>query len=158
MAIKTNILIYDSNCLICSKFINWLDNIAYSPINNLIICSPESFEEAIKLTNIILNKKLIHRLKEESKYSILLITEENSFKKSTCLIKTLEIIRPKNKFIRILNSISMGRITKIFDIIYIFFSKNRLRISFLIRFIYKLIFRKNFELCNMKLKNLKVFL
>lgn len=81
MSIKTNILIYDSNCLIYSKFINWLDNIADSPIKNLIICSPNTFEEAIKLTKIVLNKKLINRLKEESKYSILLITEENSFKK-----------------------------------------------------------------------------
>ena len=136
---KKYVLIYDSECLVCSKFVQLLDNFSDKSKKydlQLYVTSPPKIDFLNLEINLGLSKKNILNIKKLSKSTIILITPEKILTKSQALLETAYVLRPSSFIFFIIKKYFINLISIIIDPFYILFSKSRYLISTIVRKIF----------------------
>jgi len=148
---KKSILIYDSDCIFCSSFVKYLDlffDKNYVFLSPLYITSPDKLFEISKITEIEISENKSEIIKNLSKDTIILISDEKIFLRTKAVFKLALIIRPNSFLIKILNNAFLIDIFSfLINPFYILFAKNRYSISKILYKIFPNIFKKKSQNC-----------
>ena len=126
------ILIYDSECIFCCNFIKYLNLFADHNTKGspplYIICPNEIYK--VKKINIDLYKKLDkNKINKLSKSTIIFLTNTEFSVRVNALIKIAKVLRPDSKLLSYIENKFSRIISYILDPFYIFFARNRYKIS-----------------------------
>ena len=150
------VLIYDSECLLCSSFLRWLDKFAKNKLEQLVVIPPSKIYEINTISSIKLSKHIEQIIYEKSRYSIIFLSKEGYSLKISGLLKLLILVDPKNKVLNILSKLLKGPLIGAANLCYTLIANNRIVISGLLQKTGKIspLLLKNS--CLMNIQNFKI--
>ena len=153
----TYVLIYDSECLLCSSFIQWLDRFASHKLEQLVVIPPSKICDINIISTIKLSKKIEQLMYEKSRDSIIFLSKEGYSLRVRGLLKLLQLVDPKNKVLNIFVILLKGPLMGAANFCYASIANNRVGLSDLLkklRIISPDLLKKS---CIININNFKIF-
>lgn len=151
------VLIYDSECLLCSSFVRWLDKFAKNKLEQLVVIPPSKIYEINIISSIKLSKEIEQLINEKSRDSIIFLSNKGYSLRVRALLKLLILVDPKNKVLNLFAILLKGPFMGAANICYKLIANNRLWISNLLKklgIISPFLFKRS---CIMNIQNFKIF-